>query len=135
MPTCIEWNRGRSGNGYGHVWYEGRVLGAHRKVFFDCNGWWPVVVRHACDNKACVNPAHLLPGTVRDNTQDAADRNLLPSGEAHWNCRLSNSAIQELKTLRARGATYAELGERFGVSRQHASRIVRGTRRYKELPW
>jgi hypothetical protein len=32
------------------------------------------VVRHACDNPACKQPAHLLGGTQSDNIKDARDR-------------------------------------------------------------
>lgn len=35
------------------------------------------VVRHACDNPRCINPAHLITGTQRDNVLDAVARNRL----------------------------------------------------------
>lgn len=33
-----------------------------------------LVVRHTCDIELCVNPAHLVKGTHKDNTRDAIDR-------------------------------------------------------------
>jgi hypothetical protein len=37
-----------------------------------------MLIRHNCDNRKCVNPDHLLPGTCKDNTQDMLARNRQP---------------------------------------------------------
>jgi hypothetical protein len=44
---------------------------------------WPEdkpVARHTCNNPACVNPDHIIPGTQYENVHDmiAAGRNILP---------------------------------------------------------
>ncbi|ACP44084.1 hypothetical protein VPP93_gp13 [Vibrio phage VP93] len=33
-----------------------------------------VVVRHTCDNPRCINPDHLIGGTIADNNRDRAER-------------------------------------------------------------
>ena len=33
-----------------------------------------VVVRHTCDNPRCINPEHLIGGTLADNNRDRAER-------------------------------------------------------------
>ena len=46
--------------------------GAHRVAFMLAGGAIDdgAVIRHTCDNPACVNPAHLLSGRNIDNVRD-----------------------------------------------------------------
>lgn len=43
-----------------------------------------IVTRHTCDNRWCINPAHLLTGTRSDNNKDRTERGKTPSGEKHF---------------------------------------------------
>lgn len=66
----------------GNVEVHGRVrsqVGAHRVAFYLTHGYWPHVARHTCDNRPCVNPAHILDGSHQDNTADMIER-----GRAAW---------------------------------------------------
>ena len=63
-PTtgCHIWNRARQNRGYGVVWFDGKVRLAHRVAWFRARGAWPdeaLVLDHQCNEKACVNVAHL----------------------------------------------------------------------------
>lgn len=76
VEACWPWTGARSSTGYGSVWVEGRTKGAHRHAYELAMG--PIqrglVLLHTCDNPACCNPAHLVPGTTRDNARDRADK-------------------------------------------------------------
>lgn len=81
---------------------------------------------HKCDNKLCVNPAHLYPGTKSDNGHDAYARG--QNGHQSWRRRadhpaalLSEEQIKEIRSLppgrMKRGAgVVSDMARRFGVS-------------------
>lgn len=123
---CWQWVGARSWNGYGRISFGVKrgntrpVTGAHRASWQIHNGPIPpkMAVCHHCDNRICVNPAHLFLGTQKQNLQDAVQKGRREdwNGEKNINAKLTAAAVM---LIREAGYTVSmnEWARRLGVSR------------------
>lgn len=126
---CWSWNGATSGSGYGHLKMRGRQTGAHRVCWTLHFGRIPVgaQILHICDNKTCVNPAHLEIGTARKNAIDAVRRLGRARGSRNCNNKLSQDEVREIRRLYASGEfSQYQLADRFNVARHTIYTIVKG---------
>lgn len=123
---CREWN-GNKTKGYGTMWWDGRVQGAHRLSYIANVGPIPngAQVCHRCDNPGCIEPAHLFLG---DHAANAADKVLKGRqsrclGAANGRAKLS---AEEVDQIRQTTSGQRGLSARFGVNRTQIARIRNG---------
>lgn len=128
MSGCWLWLGAIGSHGYGAIGKRGDVRLAHRLSWEIHNG--PITdglhVLHRCDNRACVNPAHLFLGTHADNNRDAAAKGRRPKGDKHWNCKVPHSSVQMIIESDLPQSYWAK---KFGVNQSTISLIRSGKRR------
>lgn len=130
---CWLWTAGRSSNGYGTVQACGKTRGAHREAYEANRGAGAaagLLVRHRCDVKLCVNPAHLEIGTFADNNRDRDERGrqVTPRGVAHGSAKLTEDDVRTIRATyvpRSREFSTYALARRFGVCAELIGFIVR----------
>jgi hypothetical protein len=120
-----------SGHPYGRFYSQRRKYWlAHRLSWHLTNGPIPegLFVMHRCDNPRCVNPSHLQLGTHAENMADASRKGRMRGlqGTASPAAKLTDDAVREIRRAHAAGEPDADLARRFGISKTHVGRVVRG---------
>ena len=145
QTPCWEWKGARSvRGGYGFLAVgvsrngTSHPMLAHRAAFQIWNGTIPegALISHRCDNPPCINPAHLISGSYKENSQDATDRKLIRIGERSGLSKLSDGDVIEIRRAYAIGNTsQLKLADRFGVSQSVVSLIILNKRRTRRTDY
>ena len=137
--ACWPWTRGRSSDGYGRIYPGGGAtvaLTAHRVAYELEHGVEvpnDMEVLHACDNPPCCNPAHLSVGTHAQNMAEMAERGRSIKGARNPRRKVTDEQIEQMLEMKRGGARNVDIGERFGVSGPHVSKLLNGVQRAEVL--
>ncbi len=127
MTSCIEFTGYKTAFGHGQQRYEGRTQYAHRVVWQKHNGSIPsgVIIRHSCDNPACVNVDHLEIGTHADNVNDCIKRGRSRAlrGEQAGRAILTEKDVLAVRAMIEEGYTVVECARLFNIANSTASAI------------
>lgn len=137
---CWLWLGGTAG-GYGYFNTGKKLARAHRFAYELWVGPIPEgkFILHSCDVRRCCNPAHLRPGTAKENTADARKRGRLldppnPSGEDHPNSVLSERQVYEIRSLYDQGWQKVDIAAAHGLSSGAAVNPIGERKTWKHLP-
>lgn len=123
--SCHEWKGCLMPNGYGQVHLNGKTAYAHRVAYELANG--PIenglFVMHSCDNRKCVNPAHLSLGTFNENMADMAEKLRQAHGAKNGHAKLKPEQVLEIRTAIG---TQKEIAARYAISQSIVSQIRSG---------
>jgi uncharacterized protein YerC len=111
----------------------GKSVAVHRASYETFVGPIPpgAMILHSCDNSACMNPAHLRPGTHQQNMDDMRTRGRAAkgtrnhfgrtkfAGEANGRSKLTEEAARAIHA----GAPTRDIIARWGVSRGTVSHV------------
>lgn len=132
---CIEWTGYKTKDGYGQKHHEGKVVYVHRLAYCGHHGIAldsiaNQVVRHDCDNPACINPVHMQIGTRTDNSADRVKRGRhllnIRKGEKSPAAKLTKAQVSEIRSSCVPGCSergQSALARKFGVSSGQVCRV------------
>jgi hypothetical protein len=126
---CWEWQGFVKENGYGLLSVHRSIptVRAHRFSYMLHKGEIPsgLLVCHTCDNRKCVNPAHLYAGTPKDNTRDMMERGRCRSvnprparGSKNGKAKLNEEDVRAIIARIQSGESNIAIAESAGVSRR-----------------
>lgn len=129
---CLLWLGAPTHRGYGQIQavdltgYKNRP--AHRIAWaltFGDPG--DIQVLHRCDNRKCVNPAHLFLGTQADNVHDCIAKGRFPrvAGERNGQSKVTSEQVESIRRAAATGMPQRQIARLYGLSQQGVSHIVR----------
>lgn len=122
---CWLWMGAMQENGYGSVKQNKISLTAHRASWVLHHGFIPknLNVCHKCDERSCVNPAHLFLETQKENIQD-----MIKKGRRDFSQKLSAEIVREIRNEYKgpyKGKSLKSLAIQYGVSLQNVHYIVK----------
>jgi hypothetical protein len=133
---CWPYMKKPMGSGYVKVYVvNNRYDYAHRIAYRLAYGEIPDGLRvlHTCDNRRCVNPAHLYLGTMSESQALSIQRGhrTFVHGDEHPSTKLPEMQVDAIRRRYAAGGVLQrDLADEYGVHYSLISLIVNGKRRH-----
>ena len=123
---CMEWAGALSKDGYAACGRGGILQSAalHREVYRLATGATPPVVMHTCDNRCCINPAHLIGGTAQLNHEDKIHKGRQAKGVTNGRAIFTVGDVCTMRDMHRRGVDTRSIEVLFSVSHAHLWRIL-----------
>ena len=133
---CWAWTGAIVSDGYGCIRVDYRTLNAHRvsyELYVGCISAGSHVL-HKCDNRYCVNPAHLFLGTHKENMEDMANKHRQPYGEDSYCAVLTEGEVVSIRGMyKNSDLSMRKIAVLFGVCYSTVNQVVNRVT-WKHLP-
>lgn len=115
LTGCIYWTGNTGHHGYGRIFLGRRTAQAHRVAWMLMKSPIPggMLVCHHCDNRLCVNVAHLFLGSPMDNMVDRDRKGRAAAGTRNG---LSRLTPEDVVAIRRGGPNCRTTAAKFNVS-------------------
>lgn len=126
---CVEWPFSLNPGGYGRIFFNGVNTQASRAALLTVKGEPPepgMDAAHTCNNRKCINAAHLYWATRQENLLDREECGTVNRGTSNGNTKLTDDQVIEIYQSHE---TRRALSERFGVSMGYVTEIWQGKKR------
>lgn len=126
-PDCWLWLGGKNNGGYGSF-KAGGLHHPHRYSWALANGPIPdgLQINHHCDNRICVNPAHLYAGTKKENSGDMVARGRVSRGSRRPLAKITEAEVPFIRHWAVLGYKQDDIADAFGLSQSAVSLITLG---------
>ena len=123
--ACWEWRGCLGSHGYGMMSVDDVRYCVHRLSYNAFRGDIPKgkFVCHTCDNRKCINPAHLFIGGAWDNAHDMIIKG---RDDLRNRLKLTNEEVRKIRELRQSGMSQSKVAALTGTSQATVSRIMLG---------
>jgi hypothetical protein len=134
---CWPWTGQVDHKGYGRLFVKRRSVLVSRISWQlaygpipDGTGYHGTCICHKCDNRLCVNPAHLFAGSCGDNIRDAVAKGRFVRGERCHTSKLTEEQVRHV--LRHREINNSDMARILGVTNENVS-VIRLRQTWKHL--
>ena len=103
--------------GYHQIFRDGKQWVLSRWVFYINFGYLPPIVMHTCDNPLCINPSHLVAGTIKENSHDMLKKGRAPLGNG-GKPKLMEDQVREIKQKLYKGQSLMSIAKEYNVSKK-----------------
>lgn len=115
---CWIWKGFLHKNGYGVINIDGKNQFVHRvsyQIAYNEEIPEDMMILHSCNNRACVNPAHLRIGTHEQNMKDMTEASRQARGCYNGNATLTEGQVLQIKEFISKGVPKKYIAMIFGT--------------------